>query len=87
MIDYDLYCRLRQAHQSGRTAPQIACEFDLHIQAVRKWVERERFERSRGAQKPRRSKLDPFRGAIARERPARLQHHAVVPETDRNSLF
>lgn len=66
MIDYDLYCRLRQAHQSGRTAPQIACEFDLHIQTVRKWVERERFERSRGAQKPRRSKLDPYRGAIAR---------------------
>lgn len=66
MIDYELFCRMKQAQAAGRTPPQIARELDLHIQTVRKWLPRERYERSRGAQRPRPSKLDPYRGAIAR---------------------
>ena len=38
----------------------------LHRQTVAAWLARGRYERSRGAQKPRRSKLDPYRAAIAR---------------------
>lgn len=66
MIDYETFCRLKQAQAAGRTGPQIARELDLHIQTVRKWLPKERFERSRGAQRPRASRLDPYKEAIVR---------------------
>ena len=66
MITYDIFCRIKQAQAGGRTPPQIAGELDLHLQTVRKWLPRERFERSLGAGRPRRSKLDEHRGAIVR---------------------
>jgi len=66
MIGYERYCQMKQAEAAGRTAPQIARELNLHVQTVRKWLERERYERSRGAQSSRRSKLDAFKPAIVR---------------------
>ncbi|HYD56583.1 MAG TPA: IS21 family transposase [Burkholderiales bacterium] len=66
MIGYERFCRLKQAAAAGRTAPQIACELALHVQTVRKWLERERYERSRGAQQTRRSKLDPYKPVLVR---------------------
>jgi len=66
MITYDTFCRIKQAQASGRTPAQIAGELGLHLQTVRKWLPRECFERSLGAGRPRRSKLDEYRGAIVR---------------------
>ncbi len=66
MIDYDQYCQLKQAAAAGRTAPQIAQELNLHVQTVRRWLALERYERSRGADAPRPSKLDAYKGALAR---------------------
>lgn len=66
MIDYELYCRIRAAASSGQNATQIARTLGLHRQTVRAWLSRERYQRSRAAQAPRASKLDPHRGAIAR---------------------
>jgi transposase len=66
MIDYATFCRMKQTQASGRTAPQIAQELGLHIQTVRKWIARERYERSGGAQRSRHSKLDAHKGAVVR---------------------
>lgn len=66
MIGYERFWQMKQAQTAGRTAPQIALEMNLHVQTVRKWLERERYERSRGAQRQRRSKLDAYKGAIVR---------------------
>ncbi len=66
MIDYDVFCRLKQLREQGRTPPQIAREMNLHIQTVRLWLARERFNRSAAAQQPRPSKLDAFKPALVR---------------------
>lgn len=66
MIGYERYCQIKAAAAAGRNATQIAQELGLHRQTVSAWLARERYERSRGAGKPRRSKLDPYRPAIAR---------------------
>lgn len=66
MIDYQCYCRIKAAAAAGKNVTQIAQELALHRQTVSAWLTRERYERSRGAQKPRRSKLDLHRAAIVR---------------------
>jgi transposase len=66
VIGYEHYCQIKAAAARGNNATQIAQELGLHRQTVSAWLERERYERSRGAQKPRRSKLDAYRPAIAR---------------------
>ena len=66
MIDYDAFCRLKQLREQGRTPPQIAHEMHLHIQTVRRWLAHERFQRSAAAERPRPSKLDAFKPALAR---------------------
>lgn len=66
MIDYQRYCQIKAAAAAGKNATQIAQELGLHRQTVSAWLERERYERSRGAHKPRRSKLDAYRAAIVR---------------------
>lgn len=66
MIGYERYCQMKQAAAAGRTAPQIALEMNLHVQTVRQWLARERYERSFGAQRARQSKLDPYKGALVR---------------------
>jgi transposase/DUF971 family protein len=66
VIDYDTFCRLQQLRSAGRTPPQIAQEMNLHIQTVRGWLARKRFTRSEAAQRPRPSKLDAHKPALAR---------------------
>lgn len=66
MIGYERYCQIKSAAAAGKNATQIAAELALHRQTVSGWLRRERYERSRGAQTPRRSKLDAYRPAIAR---------------------
>src|SRR5690606_17368061 len=58
VIGYQRYCQIKQAAAAGRNASQIAAELGLHRETVAAWLGRERYERSRGAQRPRRSKLD-----------------------------
>lgn len=66
MIGYEHYCQIKAAAASGMNMTQIAAALGLHWQTVRTWLKRGKYERSRGAQRPRRSKLDPYRAAIAR---------------------
>ena len=66
MIDYDAFCRLKQLREQGRTPPQIAHEMHLHIQTVRRWLAHERSQRGAAAERPRPSKLDAFKPALAR---------------------
>jgi transposase len=66
MIGYQRYCQIKAAAAAGKHATQIAQELGLHRQTVSAWLRRERYERSRGTQTPRRSKLDAYRAAIVR---------------------
>ena len=66
MIDYELYCRIKQAEAAGHSAPQIARSLQLHVQTVRRWQAQEKYVRSQAAQVPRASKLDVHKPAIAR---------------------
>jgi transposase len=66
VIGYQRYCQIKQAAAAGKHATQIARELGLHRETVSTWLQRESYERSRGANRPRRSKLDAYRTAIAR---------------------
>jgi transposase len=71
MIDYPIFCQLKQAQQAGLSVRQIARQLDLHEQTVALWLARDQFARSRSAERPRGSKLDEHKGAIVRW----LDHH------------
>jgi len=65
MIDYQTFHQIRHLRdQEHLSAVQIAQTLDLHPQTVCKWITRPKYERR--AQPQRRSKLDPFRGMVAR---------------------
>jgi transposase len=65
MIDYELYCRIRDAHEKHRlTVPQIARELHLDDRTVAKWLASQKYHPR--ASRPRASKLDPFKGQILR---------------------
>jgi len=65
MIDYELFCKIRQLKEhEGLTAPQIAGELALDPRTVAKWLTHGRFCQRKAA--PRSSKLDSFKNDIAR---------------------
>jgi transposase len=65
MIDYQTFHQIRQCHdQEHLSAGQIAQALQIHPDTVRKWIVRPKYERR--AQPRRSSKLDPFKGAVAR---------------------
>ena len=65
MIDYELYCKLRQLKdQEALSAHQIAGELAMDPRTVAKWLARERFCPRKASR--RSSKLDPFKAEIAR---------------------
>ena len=65
MIDYALYCRIKDCHDTGGlTAAQIARELHLDERTVAKWLAAEKFRPRLTAARP--SKLDPFKGQIVR---------------------
>ena len=65
MIDYAVYCRIKDFHDTGGlTAAQIARELHLDERTVAKWLAAEKFRPRRTARRP--SKLDPFKGRIVR---------------------
>jgi transposase len=70
MIDYELYCKIRDAHhKQGLTAMQIARELHLDRRTVGRWLAQEKFRPRKAAVRP--SKLDTFKGQIVRQ----LQTH------------
>jgi transposase len=65
MIDYQSFHQIHHLHdQEHLSAAQIALRLNLHPQTVCKWIGRPKYERR--AQPPRPSKLDPFKGTVAR---------------------
>lgn len=66
MIGYERYCQIKAAAARGDNVTQIAAQLGLHRQSVAHWLKRDRYERSQGAQKSRRSKLDLYRPVIVR---------------------
>ena len=71
MIDYELYCKLRQLKdQEALSVHQIAGELAMDPRTVAKWLARKRFCPRKASR--RSSKLDPFKAEIARL----LQSHA-----------
>jgi transposase len=65
MIDYELYCKIKDYHHNRRlTVAQIARELNLHERTVTKWLNADKFRQREVA--PRPSKLDPFKPQIVR---------------------
>ncbi len=64
MIDYELFCRIKQLRSKGLFPTQIARELSLDKRTVYKWLAEERFRQRNGSR--RSSKLDPFKNDIRR---------------------
>ena len=64
MIDYETFCKIKQARQEGLNCGQIAGELSLDIRTVKKWFDRPRFSHRKNG--PQSSKLDPFKEQITR---------------------
>jgi transposase len=65
MIDYELYCQIRSCRDTQHlSVAQIARELHLHPRTVAKWLAAGKFHPRQSC--PRPSKLDPFKGPIAR---------------------
>jgi transposase len=73
MIDYDIYCRIHEAHQKhGLTAVQIAREMNMDVRTVSHWLAESKFRQRKSAARP--SKLDAYKGQIVRQ----LQSHTYT---------
>jgi transposase len=65
MIDYELYCQIRDYHQNRHlTVAQIAGELHLDQRTVARWLAADKFRPRQAAR--RASKLDPFKNQIVR---------------------
>ena len=67
MIDYELYCRIRDHLDRQRlSVAQTAQALGLDARTVAKWARLEQYRPRAGTGRPRGSKLDPFKGQIVR---------------------
>lgn len=65
MIDYELYCKIKDYHQNRRlSVPQIARELNIDERTVSRWVNAGKYRQREIV--PRPSKLDPFKRQIVR---------------------
>ena len=65
MIDYELYCRIKDYHDNRQlTVAQIARELNLDERTVARWLATEKFQLRQVG--PRPSKLDPYKKQIVR---------------------
>ena len=65
MIDYDLYCRIKDYHDNRHlTVAQIARELKIDERTVNRWLQVDRFRQRKVP--PRPSKLDPYKPQIIR---------------------
>lgn len=71
MITYQTYCQIKAGQREGFSARKVAGELGLHEETVGLWFARDQYRPSAGAARQRASKLDAFKGAIAR----RLESH------------
>ena len=63
MIDYELYCKIKDLHDNGRlTIVQIARELHLSDRTIGRWLAADKFRQRATPAKP--SKLDAFKGQI-----------------------
>jgi len=67
MIEYQIYCQIRQLREQDKLSiTQIAAALAIERSTVRKWLGRAKYERRRGAIKPRGGKLDTYKGVVVR---------------------
>ena len=67
MIEYQMYCQIRHLREQDKlSVTQIAAVLGVQRSTVRKWLGRPKYERRAYTQKPRGSKLDPYKGVIVR---------------------
>ncbi len=65
MITYELYCKIKDCHDRQHlTVAQIINELHLDRRTVTRWLAADKFQPRQHARRP--SKLDPFKGQIAR---------------------
>ena len=64
MIDYEMFCKIKQYQQNGLNAGQIADQLALDDRTVKKWLEQDRFRQRKKV--VRKSKLDPYKDEITR---------------------
>ena len=64
MIDYEMFCKIKQYQQNVLTPGQIAEQLALDDRTVKKWLEQDRFCQRKKAD--RKSKLDPYKDHISR---------------------
>jgi len=65
MIDYELYCKIRDRHDKDHlTIAQIARDLQLSDRTVGRWLAEDKFRQRRTP--PRPSKLDPYKGQVVR---------------------
>jgi len=65
MIDYELYCKIKDYHENRRlTVAQIARELQLDARTVARWLAAKKFQPRKVS--PRPSKLDPYKKQIVR---------------------
>ena len=62
MIDYDIYCRIKQYQQEGLKAGQIAQHLDLDPRTVENWLDEPQYRQRKPGET--RSKLDPYKEGI-----------------------
>ncbi|MFT5498250.1 MAG: transposase [Kiritimatiellia bacterium] len=65
MINYETWCRIQALHkEKGLTASQIAGELKFHRDTVSRWIAQTTWQTRKPGKRP--SKLDPYKGQIAR---------------------
>jgi len=65
MIDYELYCQIKDRHDKDRlTIAQIARQLHLNARTVGRWLAADKFRQRQTP--PRPSKLDPYKGQVVR---------------------
>lgn len=65
MIDYELYCKIKDYHDNRRlSVPQIARELNIDERTVSRWLNADKFRQREIA--PRPSKLDAYKSQIVR---------------------
>jgi transposase len=65
MIDYDLYCKIKQLHErDGLTPAQIAAAVERDPRTVARWLAQDRFRPRKSVSHA--SKLDPFKDDVVR---------------------
>ena len=72
MIDYEIWCRMKQYQQDGLKAGQIAQKMELDHRTVESWLQEKHYRPRKPAAQS--SKLDPYKEGII----SLLEKHAYT---------